>query len=70
VNGVAAKIAEEVGVLLQDNYFHARPGQQVAGHHSSRSATDDQAARSAVIGRFHQPTLRSDIYKVDREKSV
>jgi hypothetical protein len=41
VDGVAAKVAEEIGMLFE--YLHPAPGpgEQQAGHHSRRSAADD-----------------------------
>src|ERR1700704_2627396 len=43
MNGVAAKIAVEIGMLLQHDDFHAGARQQITGHHSSWSATDNDA---------------------------
>src|SRR5580704_816851 len=38
VNGVAAKVAEEVLVLFEHCYRDATPGQKVTEHHAGRSA--------------------------------
>ena len=45
VDGVAAEVAEEVGVLFQHQGLDAGPPEQVAEHHSRRPAADDAAAR-------------------------
>ena len=41
VDRVAAEIAEEVGVLLEDLHAAAGAGEQQAGHHARRAAADD-----------------------------
>ncbi len=41
VDGVAAEIAQEVGVFFQHDALHAGPGQQKAGDHARRAAADD-----------------------------
>ena len=45
MDGVAAKIAEEIGVLLQHDDVDAGPRQQEAQHHPGRTAADDAATR-------------------------
>ena len=45
---VAAEIAEEVLVLLEDADVAARPGEQQAGHHARGSAADDDQVRIAI----------------------
>ena len=45
MDGVAAEVAEEVGVLLQHQGLDAGPPEEVAEHHSRRPAADDAAAR-------------------------
>ncbi len=42
MHGVAAKIAQEVGMLLQHGDAQSCPGEQQAGHHARGSAADDQ----------------------------
>ena len=41
---VPAKVAEEVGVLLEDDHVDGGPGQEEAEHHPGRAAADDTAA--------------------------
>src|SRR3989442_10650719 len=41
MDGVAAKIAKEIGVFLKDFHADARSGQQEPEHHARRSATGD-----------------------------
>src|SRR5262245_17362964 len=41
VDGVATKVSQEVGVLLQHDDVDARPREQQAEHHARRSATRD-----------------------------
>ena len=43
VNGVTAKIAQEVGMLFQDDNIDPGTRQQEARHHSSRPTTGDAA---------------------------
>ena len=43
MDGVAAEIAQEVGVLLQHHDIDAGAGQQKAQHHAGRAATGDGA---------------------------
>src|SRR4030095_14650824 len=44
MNGIAAKIAKEIGVLLQHRHGYAGSGEQIANHHSGRPTTNDHAA--------------------------
>ena len=46
VDGVAAKVAKEVGVLLHHRHIHAGAGEQQTEHHSGRAAAGDDAAGS------------------------
>ena len=43
MDGVAAKIAQEVLVLLQHDHVDAGARQQQAEHHAGRTAADDRA---------------------------
>ena len=45
MNGVAAEIAQEIGVLLEHDDVDAGAREQEAEHHPARSAADDAAAR-------------------------
>ena len=49
VHGVAAEVAQEVGVLLQHRDRDAGPRQQQAEHHAGGSTTDDEAGRAGTI---------------------
>jgi hypothetical protein len=42
VDGVAAEIAEEVGVLLEHPHAHPSAREKQSGHHARRPAADDQ----------------------------
>ena len=44
VQGIAAKIAQEIGVLFEDGHGDARARQQIARHHARRAAAHDAAA--------------------------
>ena len=57
MNGVAAKIAQEVLVLLKDDDIDTGARQQHAEHHSGRTATDDRAGRA---NRFCHPVIIVD----------
>ncbi|HEY5811719.1 MAG TPA: hypothetical protein VIT23_03585 [Terrimicrobiaceae bacterium] len=50
MNGVAAKIAQEILVLFQNDHFHTRAGEQKAEHHSRRSASSNATARLYLFG--------------------
>jgi hypothetical protein len=43
MNGVAAEVAQKVGVLLQDDNIDAGTGQEKAKHHARRPAAGDAA---------------------------
>jgi hypothetical protein len=45
MHGVAAEVAQEVGVLLQHHDRHPGAGQQEAQHHARRPAAGDAAPR-------------------------
>lgn len=45
MNGVAPKIAQEIGMFFQHEDRHASARQKKAEHHSSRAAAGDDAAR-------------------------
>jgi hypothetical protein len=51
VNGVAAEVAEEIGVLLQHHHLDAGAGEQVTKHHAGGSASGDAAARGDGFSR-------------------
>src|SRR6266404_5522097 len=53
MNGVAAKIAVEIGVLLQHHDIDAGAGEQIARQHSGGSATHDDATSADVRRRIH-----------------
>jgi len=64
MHGVAAKVAEEISVLLQHHDLDAGASQEIAEHHAGRPAADDAAADfhrargGLLIGRgcIHDPT--------------
>src|SRR5215472_8617361 len=49
VDGVAAKIAEEIGVLLEDDDIQSCAGEQVAEHHAGRAAAHDTASGAEIL---------------------
>ena len=53
VDRVAAEVAQEVGVLLEDQDVDAGPRQQEAEHHPGRPAADDAAAHQGDLARGH-----------------
>ena len=63
MHGVAAKITEEIGVLLQHHDIDAGTSEQIAKHHAGRSAADDAAADFSDVRRLisrdcvHDPLL-------------
>ena len=59
VDGVAAEIAQEIGVLLQHHDVDAGAGQQKAQHHAGRAAAGDAAARVDGLGHGASPLTRS-----------
>ena len=52
MHGVAAKIAEEIGVLLQHHDIDPGAPQQIAEHHAGRPAADDAATHCHRARRF------------------
>jgi hypothetical protein len=44
MHGVAAKIAEEIGVLFQHHDIDPGAAEQISEHHAGRPAADDAAA--------------------------
>ena len=59
MDGVAAEIAEEVGVLLEHDHVDAGARQQEAQHHAGGSAADDAAAAALSRGRHLRPSSAS-----------
>lgn len=59
VDRVAAELAEEVGVLLEDDHIDAGAGEQPAEHHPRRPATGGAALRANHFGR-HEGFPSSD----------
>jgi hypothetical protein len=58
MNGIAAKVAQKIGVLLEYDDLHARSSQQKAEHHSGWATAHDAAVglksrhgfKSLVVG--------------------
>jgi hypothetical protein len=57
VDGVAAEVAQEVGMLLEHDDIHARARQQEAEHQPAGPAADDAATRGNLFG-SHSCVLR------------
>ena len=55
MNGVAAEVAEEIGVLLEHDHVDAGPREQEAEHHARRPAAGD-AALGGRVGCQPRPT--------------
>src|SRR5262249_28051752 len=55
MDGVAAEVAEEVGVLLQHDDVDAGARQQEAGHHAGRAAAGDHAGAGEGLGQNGSP---------------
>ena len=55
VHGVAAKITQEIGVLLHHRDVDPRAGQQQTEHDAGRAAPGNDAASAASVG--HAPIL-------------
>jgi hypothetical protein len=51
MNGVAAEIAQKIGMFFEHIGFDARPSEQIAEHHARWSASSDTAARRHGLGR-------------------
>ena len=51
VDGIAAEVAQEVGVLLQDEDVHPGTSEEEAEHHAGRPAPRDTAADVHRLGR-------------------
>src|SRR5207245_9261114 len=51
MDGVAAKIAKEIGVFLEDFHADTRSGQQEPEHHARRSATGDADLTARLASR-------------------
>ena len=60
MDGIAAEIPEEVGVLLQHNRLDAGATQQIPQHHAGRTAADDAAACAATRWLFRGGTRIHD----------
>ena len=57
MNGVAAEVAEEIGVLLEHHDVNRHPRKKKAQHHARWSASDDAAARSQYLRHARKYTL-------------
>jgi hypothetical protein len=56
MDGVAAKVAQEVGVLLEHHHVHAGACEQEAEHHAGRATANDAAASGNLA---QSPIIRS-----------
>ncbi|MOA25540.1 hypothetical protein D3C78_1462710 [compost metagenome] len=52
VNGIAAKVAQEIGVLFQHYDLYPRPGQQIAEHQPGGATANDAAGGSVRCDRW------------------
>ena len=51
MNSIAAKVAQEIAVLFQHQYFHAGARQQIPQHHAGRAAAGDAATHGNFLRR-------------------
>jgi hypothetical protein len=58
---VTTKIAEEIRVLFQHHGFDAGPAEQIAEHHSGRTAADDAALYPNGFGGLGYPVHTSGL---------
>jgi hypothetical protein len=49
MHGVAAEIAQEIGVLFTNNDSDAGPREQISEHHSCGTAASDRALRPKLL---------------------
>jgi hypothetical protein len=59
VDGIAAEIAIEVRVLLQNHDVNPSASEKKPSHHSRRSTADDKAAIAGFRNRVHDPAKKS-----------
>src|SRR3989441_9119671 len=59
VDGVAAKIAKEIGVFLEDFHAYSRSGQQQPEHHARRSAAGDADLTSRLASCSHAQLMNT-----------
>src|SRR2546427_7180322 len=50
MDGVAAEVAKEIGVLLQHHHLDAGTGKQIPQHHAGRAASGDATSRGEDFG--------------------
>jgi hypothetical protein len=60
MNGVAAKIAKEIGILFENDDVDASAGEQESEHHSRGSAAGNAAAGCERFRHALTPESRSD----------
>ena len=70
MNGVAAKIAQEVGVLLQHHHRHAGARQQKAEHHAGRSPAGNAAGGFDSGFRHRRPFTHGNSPDVCRSRAA
>jgi hypothetical protein len=61
VHSVTAKVAQKVGVLLQDDYFNAPAREQKPKHHAGWPTTGD----AAICADLHEGYLSRESAKVN-----
>ena len=54
MHGVAAKVAQKIRVLLQNDGLHAGPPQQVTQHHAGGTASRDTALNLQAVAPFRR----------------
>ena len=70
MDGVAAEIAEEVGVLFEDADLAAGAGEQQAGHHSRGPAADDEYTSVIAKSQKSHPMRRLALPACQRGNDV
>jgi hypothetical protein len=49
MNGIAAKITQEIAMLLQNDHIDARSRQKITRHHSSGTSAHDATLRAQAL---------------------
>ena len=65
MNGIAAEIAIEIRMLLQNHNVNSGASKEKARHHSRRSASDNKAATARFRDRIHDQATKSPLLTRD-----
>src|SRR2546426_919168 len=70
MDGVAAEIAKEIGVFLEDFHAYSRSSQQQPEHHARRSATGDADLTPQLASCSHAQMPRSRLISSNTSMSA